>query len=62
MQLLLVRALCVIRVIPIPIRSVGHADLDDLLAQSGGFETVDAETIFKGISSYFLVGKKLLPR
>ena len=51
-----------IRVIPIPIRSVGHADLDDLLAQSGGFETVDAETIFKGISSYFLVGKKLLPR
>ncbi|MBX2801506.1 MAG: class I SAM-dependent methyltransferase [Myxococcales bacterium] len=57
MQTLLVRALCATGLIPIPIRSVGSADLH-LLAESGGFEIVDTEVIFKGISSYFMVGKK----
>lgn len=59
MQLLLVRVLCMIRVIPIPIRSVGASDLDRLFTEVGGFETVESETIFQGTSSYFKVARRL---
>ena len=60
-QLLFVRALCMARLIPIPIRSVSSADLDELILYGGEFEKVQAENIFRGISSYFLTARKVAP-
>lgn len=60
MQTLLVRVLCLFGVISIPIRSVRSADLDDLVTANGRFDIVDAESIFKDVSSYFLVAKKVV--
>lgn len=56
-QIRLVQVLCKIGIIPIPIRRLKSADLDDLMA-SGNFKTIDSEMIFKGASSYFVVAKK----
>lgn len=58
-QIQLVRMLCKIGIIPIPIRRLKSSELDDLMA-NGNFQTVDTEKIFKGASSYFIVAKKLL--
>lgn len=56
-QIQLVRLLCKIGIIPIPIRRLKSSELDDLMAR-GNFQTVDTENIYKGASSYFVVAKK----
>lgn len=58
LQILLVRTLCMVGAISIPIRTVGSSDLDTLLLRSGDFARVEAESIFLGVSSYFLVAQK----
>ena len=56
-QIQLVRMLCKIGVIPIPIRRLKSSELDDLLV-NGDFQTIDTEKLYKGASSYFVVAKK----
>ncbi|MGH1384248.1 class I SAM-dependent methyltransferase [Kordia sp.] len=56
-QIKLVQILCKIGIIPIPIRRLKSSDLDDLMTR-GNFQTIDAEEIYKGASSYFIVVKK----
>ncbi len=56
-QIQLVRILCKIGVIPIPIRRLKSSELDDLVV-NGGFQTIDNEKLYKGASSYFVVAKK----
>ncbi len=57
MQILLVQVLCMVGVIPIPIRRLQSSDLNSLLLE-GGFHVVDNEMLFQNVSSYFLVAKK----
>ncbi len=56
-QIQLVRFLCKIGVIPIPIRRLKSTELDVLIA-NGNFQTVSTEKIYKGASSYYVVAKK----
>ena len=56
-QILLVRIMCKIGIIPVPIRRLKSIELDDLLAKVN-FQTIDTEMIYKGASSYFIVAKK----
>jgi len=56
-QIQLVRILCKIGVIPIPIRRLKSSELDDLVV-NGGFQTINTEKLYKGASSYFVVAKK----
>jgi 2-polyprenyl-3-methyl-5-hydroxy-6-metoxy-1,4-benzoquinol methylase len=56
-QIQLVRILCKIGIIPIPIRRLKSTELDNLMA-SGNFEPIDTENIYKGASSYYMVAKK----
>ena len=56
-QIQLVRILCKIGIIPIPIRRLKSSELDDLLA-NGDFQTIETEEIYKGASSYFVTAKK----
>ena len=56
-QIQIVRILCKIGVIPIPIRRLKSSELDDLVV-NGGFQTIDTEKLYKGASSYFVVAKK----
>lgn len=56
-QIHLVRLLCTIGIIPIPIRRLKSVELDDLMVNSN-FQVIDAEKIYKGASSYFIVAKK----
>ena len=58
LQILLVRALLSLGVIPIPIRQLKSADLDDLMDDEK-FQVIETEAIFKGASSYFMVAKKI---
>lgn len=58
LQIVLVRTLCWIGAISIPIRSVDSSALEDLIVQNGSFQIIDAESIFEGTSSYFLVARK----
>ena len=58
LQILLVRTLCMVGAISIPIRSVGSSDLEDLLAKNGSFEIIDSEPIFQSVSSYFIAARK----
>ena len=60
-QIQLVRILCKIGIIPIPIRRLKSSELDDLMG-NGNFQTVDSEKIYKDASSYFMVAKKVLTR
>jgi len=57
-QIQLVRLLCSVGIIPVPIRRLQSSDLDDLLA-GGNFQVVETKEIFKGASSYFMVAKKI---
>lgn len=57
LQILLVRLLLKIGVIPVPIRRLKKSDLDDLMPHEN-FQVVDAEEIFRGASSYFLVARE----
>jgi len=59
LQIQLVRVLCKLGVIPIPIRRIKSTDIDDLLA-NGNFQPIESEKIFKGASSYFVTAKKAL--
>jgi ubiquinone biosynthesis O-methyltransferase len=56
-QIQLVRILCKIGVIPIPIRRLKSSELNDLVV-NGGFQTIDTEKLYKGASSYFVVAQK----
>ena len=57
-QIQLVRILCKIGIIPIPIRRLKSSELDDLIA-NGDFQTIETEKIYKGASSYFIAAKKI---
>ena len=57
LQIQLVRVLCKLGVIPIPIRRIKSTYIDDLLA-NGKFQPIESEKIFKGASSYFVAAKK----
>lgn len=56
-QIQIVRLLCRIGIIPIPIRRLRSSDLDDLLA-GGDFQAVEEKEIFKDATSYFIVANK----
>ncbi|RVW00204.1 class I SAM-dependent methyltransferase [Rhodococcus xishaensis] len=56
-QILLFRILSKIGIIPIPVRRLKSSELDDLL-KSRNFQIIDAENIYKGASSYFMVAKR----
>ena len=56
-QIQLVRVLCKIGVIPVPIRRHKSSELDNLMA-NGNFQTIATEKIYKGASSYFVVATK----
>lgn len=56
-QIQVVRLLCSIGIIPIPIRRLQSSDLDDLVA-GGEFQAVEAKEIFKDATSYFIVANK----
>ncbi|MEM7760965.1 MAG: class I SAM-dependent methyltransferase [Cyanobacteria bacterium P01_A01_bin.40] len=58
LQIQLVRVLCKLGLIPIPIRRITSSEVDDLL-ETVEFQTVESEEIYKGASSYFVVAKKL---
>lgn len=57
LQILLVRLLLRLRIIPIPIRRLESADLDDLMDDER-LRVIETEEIFQGASSYFMVAKK----
>ncbi len=57
LEILLVRLLLATGIIPVPIRRLRTADLDELVAVNG-FQIVSTEEIYKGASSYFMVAKK----
>jgi len=59
LQIQLVRVLCKLGVIPIPIRRLQHTDIEDLLT-TGDFQAIDSEELFKGASSYFVVAKNII--
>lgn len=56
-QIQLVRLLTATGVIPIAIRRLRSSDVDDLMARAG-FQTIEAEKLSKGATSYFVVAKK----
>ncbi|MDO7674104.1 MAG: class I SAM-dependent methyltransferase [Reinekea forsetii] len=58
LQIQLVRVLCKLGLIPIPIRRVTSSEVESIL-KAGGFQTVESEEIYKDASSYFVVAKKL---
>lgn len=58
LQILLVRALLKVGIIPVPIRQLKSADLDDLMDDER-LQVIETEEIFKGASSYFMVAKKV---
>lgn len=57
-QIQIVRVLCKLGIIPIPIRRLQSSDLDELLVE-GNFQTIETEQIYRDASSYFVVAKKL---
>lgn len=58
LQILLVRALLKVGVIPVPIRQIKSADLDNLMDDER-LQVIETEEIFMGASSYFMVAKKV---
>lgn len=56
-QIQLVRLLCKLGIIPVPIRRLQSSDLDDLVS-GGNFYAAETKTIFSGASSYFIAAKK----
>ena len=61
LQIQLVRILCAIGIIPIPIRRLKSSELDDLVS-NGNFQAIETEEIYKGASSYFVAAKKMHAR
>ncbi len=58
LQIQLVRVLCKFGLIPIPIRRITSSEVEYLL-ETGGFQPIESEEIYKDASSYFVVAKKL---
>ena len=58
LQILLVRALLKVGVIPVPIRQLKSADLDNPMDDER-LQVIETEEIFKGAYSYFMVAKKV---
>lgn len=58
LQILLVRALLKVEVIPVPIRQLKSTDLDDLMDVER-MQVIETEEIFKGASSYFMVANRV---
>lgn len=58
LQIQLVRVLCKIGLIPIPIRRITSSEVGSLL-EAGGFRAIESEEIYKDASSYFVVAQKL---
>ena len=58
LQIQFVSVLCKLGLIPIPIRRITSSEVDSLL-EAGRFKTVESEDIYKDVSSYFVVAKKL---
>ena len=58
LQIQLVRFLCKFGLIPIPIRRITSSEVNKLL-ETGGFQAVESEEIYKDASSYFVAAKKL---
>lgn len=58
LQILLVRALLRVGIIPVPIRQLKSADMDDLMDDEK-LQVIGTEEIFMGATSYFLVAKKV---
>lgn len=56
-QIQLIRILCAIGIIPIPIRRLQSFELDGLI-EKGGFQPIATETIYRGASSYFIAARK----
>lgn len=59
LQIVIMRVLLKVGVIPVPIRRLRSSDLDDLLADEN-IRIVAAEEIYAGVSSYFVVAKKII--
>lgn len=59
LQILLVRILLRLGIIPVPIRRLRSTDLEDLVADER-FQIIDTELVYKGASSYFMVARKVL--
>lgn len=58
LQILLVRILLRLGIIPVPIRRLRSTDLEDLVADER-FQIIDTELVYKGASSYFMVARKV---
>lgn len=58
LQILIMRLLLKVGVIPIPIRRLETSTLDNLLANDR-LQIVETEEIYKGASSYFIVARKI---
>ncbi|USG60088.1 class I SAM-dependent methyltransferase [Sneathiella marina] len=56
-QIQLVRLLCRLGIIPVPIRRLQNSDLDELVS-GGDFQAAETQKIFSGASSYFIAAKK----
>lgn len=56
-QIQLVRLLCKLGIIPVPIRRLQSTDLDELVSR-GDFRAMETKEIFSGASSYFIAAKK----
>ena len=56
-QIQVVRLLCKLGIIPIPIRRLQSSDLDRLVSE-GNFHATETREIFSGASSYFIAAKK----
>jgi len=61
LQIQLVRILCAVGIIPIPIRRLKSSELDDLVA-NGNFKPIETEEIYSGASSYFVAAQKIQAR
>jgi len=59
LQILIMRLLLKVGVIPVPIRRLKTSDLDKLLGDDH-LQIVETEEVFRGASSYFIVAKKIL--
>ena len=58
LQMFIVRALLKVGAIPVPIRQLESADLDDLMDDER-LHVIETEEIFRDASSYFVVARKL---
>lgn len=58
LQIQMVRVLCKLGLIPIPIRRLTSSEVEGLL-KAGGLQSIESEEIYKDASSYFAVAKKI---